>query len=117
MLELERLPKWLTQGQARKVISLNCRTIQISHAEDNADPRNGRLPALRCGDWLGPLLSVFIMIVILGCGGEATDKNGISTLLLQLLFLHARAICAQRPIETTLANWIRGQHPSEPVLP
>jgi hypothetical protein len=29
-----------------------CRTIQISHAEDNADPQNGRLPALCCGDWL-----------------------------------------------------------------
>jgi hypothetical protein len=30
-----------------------CRTIQISHAEDNADPKNGRSPALRCSDWLG----------------------------------------------------------------
>jgi hypothetical protein len=30
-----------------------CRTIQISHAEDNADPQNGRMPALGCSDWLG----------------------------------------------------------------
>jgi hypothetical protein len=30
-----------------------CPTIQISHAEDNADPQNGRLPALRCSDWFG----------------------------------------------------------------
>jgi hypothetical protein len=28
-----------------------CLTIQISHAEDNADPQNGRLPALRCNGW------------------------------------------------------------------
>jgi hypothetical protein len=30
-----------------------CRTIQISHADDNADPQNGRSPALRCSGWFG----------------------------------------------------------------
>jgi hypothetical protein len=28
-------------------------TFEISHAEDNADPQNARLPALRCTDWFG----------------------------------------------------------------
>ena len=40
------------------------RTIQISHAEDNADPQNGRLPALRCGVWFGCLEMSMILFLV-----------------------------------------------------
>src|ERR1043165_9010926 len=49
-------------GIVRDGVFIFCPTFQISHAEDNADPQNRRLPALRCGGWLGSFTCEFTQL-------------------------------------------------------
>jgi hypothetical protein len=52
---------------------VSCRTFQISHSEENADPKDGRLPALGCSGWFGSEFWRSIIIV------KAITGNRLST--------------------------------------